>query len=190
MTKTYICSSISQDFLPSPSLPPSAWWIVEVWIVEYVDYQLFIHSVILIECVLTLICPSSHMTSIVLSILERDPPLFSPEGFLPFFPWRVVWEFFLIRCEVKGQGCLCVQIVNVWEWAIQMNWIELSVVEAPNLKHVIHVCTRTVYMKATRTSCSGVNGSRTADGNQNAHNTKNNPQTRLQICASYANICL
>jgi len=29
-----------------------------------------------------------------------------------FSPWRVVWEFFLIRCEVKGQGCLCVQIVK------------------------------------------------------------------------------
>jgi len=25
---------------------------------------------------------------------------------------RVVWEFFLIRCEVLGQGCLCVQIVK------------------------------------------------------------------------------
>jgi len=29
-----------------------------------------------------------------------------------FSPWRVVWEFFLIRCEVLGQGCLCVQIVK------------------------------------------------------------------------------
>jgi len=25
---------------------------------------------------------------------------------------RVVWEFFLIRCEVLGQGCLCLQIVK------------------------------------------------------------------------------
>jgi len=24
----------------------------------------------------------------------------------------VVWEFFLSRCEVLGQGCLCVQIVK------------------------------------------------------------------------------
>jgi len=24
----------------------------------------------------------------------------------------VIWEFFLIRCEVLGQGCLCVQIVT------------------------------------------------------------------------------
>jgi len=28
------------------------------------------------------------MTSIVLSILERDPPLFSPEGFFTFFPMK------------------------------------------------------------------------------------------------------
>jgi len=55
---------------------------MEVWIVVHDYYQL---------CVLTLICPSGHMTSIHLSILER---------FL-----SISWEFFLIRCEVKGQGC-------------------------------------------------------------------------------------
>jgi len=38
----------------------------------------------------------------------------SPEGFFTFFPWRVIWEFFLIRCEVLEQGCLCVQIVKHW----------------------------------------------------------------------------
>jgi len=50
----------------------------------------------------------------------------SPEGFFTFW----VRELFLIRCEVKGQGCLCVQIVkhwhicNLWKWAIQnkLNW--------------------------------------------------------------------
>jgi len=92
------------------SLPPSAWCIMEVWVVVHADYQLFIHSVILIECVLTRMCPSGHMTSIVLSILERDPPLALLKGSSPFSPWRVIWEFFLIWCEVKGQGCLCVQI--------------------------------------------------------------------------------
>jgi len=49
--------------------------------VEYADSELFIHTFNL--CVMI---PSGHMTSIVLSILERDPPLFSPEGFFPFFP--------------------------------------------------------------------------------------------------------
>jgi len=39
----------------------------------------------------------------------------SPEGFFPFFPWRVVREFFLIRCEVLGQGCLCVNNLNLIE---------------------------------------------------------------------------
>jgi len=50
--------------------------------VGYADYQLFIHSVIFIVLFLCFnVCvmiPSGHMTSIVLSILERDPPLFSP----------------------------------------------------------------------------------------------------------------
>jgi len=49
--------------------------LTEVWIVVHAYNQLFIHSVILIECVLTLMWPSGHMTSILLSILERDPPL-------------------------------------------------------------------------------------------------------------------
>jgi len=44
------------------------------------------YTVIFIECVVTVMIPSGHMTSIVLSILERDPPLFSPEGFLLFYP--------------------------------------------------------------------------------------------------------
>jgi len=48
-----------------------------------------------------------------LSILERDPPLLLSWRFLPFFPpWRVVWELFLIWCEVLEQGCLYVQIVK------------------------------------------------------------------------------
>jgi len=33
----------SSDSAHSSSLPPSAWWIMEVWIVEYADFQLFIH---------------------------------------------------------------------------------------------------------------------------------------------------
>jgi len=40
----------------------------------------------------------------------------SPEGFFPFFPMNVFfsisWEFFLIWCEVLGQGCRMCQIVK------------------------------------------------------------------------------
>jgi len=40
-------------------------------------------------------------------------------SFLPLFPCKsffsIFWEFFLIRCEVLGQGCLCVQIVKPFE---------------------------------------------------------------------------
>jgi len=47
--------------------------------VEYASYQLFIHSVIFIVLLLCfnlcVMIPSGHMTSIVLSILERDTPL-------------------------------------------------------------------------------------------------------------------
>jgi len=79
--------------------------------VVHAYYQLFILSVFFIECVVTLICPSVHITSIA--------PVHLGEGFSSvallkvsslFYP--VVWEFFLIRCEVLGQGCLCVQIVK------------------------------------------------------------------------------
>jgi len=38
-----------------------------------------------------------------------------------------------VRSKVKGQGCLCVQIVKhsegnfyLWKWALQINWIELT----------------------------------------------------------------
>jgi len=65
----------------SSSLPPSAWWITEVRIVVHADYQLFIHW------------HSGHMTSIVLSILERDPPLLLSWRFLPFI--CPVKDFFL-----------------------------------------------------------------------------------------------
>jgi len=35
-------------------------------------------------------------------------PIFSVKGFFSIF-----WEFFLIRCEVKGQGCLYVYSVQI-----------------------------------------------------------------------------
>jgi len=87
--------------------------------------------VLLVLCFnLCIMIPSVHMASIT--------PVHPGEGSSsvallkvssPFSPWRVVWEFFLIRCEVLGQGCLYLQIVkhsetNLWKWAIQINWIE------------------------------------------------------------------
>jgi len=111
----------------SSSLPPSAWWIMEVWIVVHAYHQLFIHSVIFIKCVLTLMIPSGHMASILPSILERDPPL--------LLSWRLFFifgEFFLIRCEVKGQGCrMCTDCKALWGKCVicdiglyKINWIE------------------------------------------------------------------
>jgi len=70
----------------------------------------FIHSVILIECVLTLKIPSVHMTYIAsvhpgegsssVALLKVSSLFFSVKGFFLFS-----WEFFLIRCEVLGQEC-------------------------------------------------------------------------------------
>jgi len=89
------------------------------------------YTVIFIECVVNLysfiycFCPSG----------ERDPPLLLSWRFLPFFPCeRVVWEFFLIRCEVLGQGCcMCTDCKALWgEFVIcenglyKINWIELN----------------------------------------------------------------
>jgi len=63
-------------------------------------------------------CNAVHLYTwhlLLLSILERDPPLLlSSRLFFLFSPWKiwgVLWEFFLIRREVKGQGC-CMCIVK------------------------------------------------------------------------------
>jgi len=58
----------------------------------------------------------------------------SPEGFFPFFPVKDFFgEIFLIRCEVKGQGCrMCTDYKALWgKFAIcdngiyKINWSEL-----------------------------------------------------------------
>jgi len=99
--------------------------------------------IVLLLCFhLCVMIPSGHMTSVLLSILERDPPLLLSCKFLHFFPlWRVVWELFLIRCEVKGQGCLCVQIVkhsdkfliceNGLYKQTELNWIYIYIIMSP-----------------------------------------------------------
>jgi len=137
------------DSAHTSSLAPSAWWIIEVWIVEYAYYHLchgpietpptpplclhlrdgswrsrswnmpttnysYTQSYSLIVLLLCFnVCNDSFCTH---GIYYTRPSwrgillCCSPEGFFTFF--SVVWEFFLIRCEVKGQGCLCVQIVK------------------------------------------------------------------------------
>jgi len=57
--------------------------------------QLFIHSVIFIECVATLMCPSVHMASIAPVHPGRGILLcYSPEGFFPFFPVKGLFGSF------------------------------------------------------------------------------------------------
>jgi len=61
-----------------------------------------------------------HMTSIAsvhpgagsssLALLKVSSLYFLRESL-----FSISWEFFLIRCEVKGQGCLCVQIGKPFE---------------------------------------------------------------------------
>jgi len=83
--------------------------------------------------------PSGHMTSILLSILERDPPLLlSWRFYFTFPPWKdffyYLGVFSLIRCDVKGQGCrTCTDCKALWgEFIIcdvgryQINWIEFK----------------------------------------------------------------
>jgi len=122
----------------SSSLPPSAWWITEVWIVGLLPT---IHTLCHPHwmCYNSVMIPSGHMTSI-LSILERDPPLLLSWRFLLFFSpvkdcFSISWEFFLIRCESsKGQGCrMCTDCKDHWGTFVicdvglhEMNWIESS----------------------------------------------------------------
>jgi len=76
--------------------------------------RLIIHtSVIFIEC----LCNSAIWSHDIYStcpswrgiLLCCSPEGFFPPQVLPFFPletdFSISWEFFLIRCEVKGQGC-------------------------------------------------------------------------------------
>jgi len=105
----------------SSSLPPSVSWLMEVWIVVHAYYQLFIlchtHWMCLCNSVML---HSGHMTSILLSILERDPPLLLSWRFLPFFPCKRFFSYFLgvvpdPLWKVKGQGCrMCTDCKALW----------------------------------------------------------------------------
>jgi len=112
---------------------------MEVWIVVHDYCQLFIHSHTHWMCCISVMIPSGHMTSILLSIQERDPPLLLSWRVLTFFfpPERffsIFWPFFLIRCEVKGQGCrMWTDCKAIWGKLVfydnglyKINWIELS----------------------------------------------------------------
>jgi len=57
------------------------------------------YTLILIERLCdSVMIPSGHMTSVLLSILERGPPLFSPQGFSPFFSLKGFF-LFLVSCS-------------------------------------------------------------------------------------------
>jgi len=127
------------DAPPTPPLPPSAWWITEVWIVVHAYYQLFIHCHIHWMGCYSVMLPSVHMASIASVHPGRRILLCcSPEGFFPFFPresfFSISWEFFLIRCEVLGQGChMCKDCKALWGKFVfcdnglkKMNWIDLN----------------------------------------------------------------
>jgi len=72
-------------------------------------------------CIFLFYCcqKSGHMTYFLLSVLERDPPLLLSWRVLHFVPperfFYIFWEFFLIRCKVKGQGCrMCTDCKALW----------------------------------------------------------------------------
>jgi len=51
---------------------------------------------------------------------------------------RVFGEFFLLRCEVKGQGCkVCVIIRNLWFCAV---WTELNLIDFNVARGCTHAC--------------------------------------------------
>jgi len=83
--------------------------------------------------------PSGHMTSIAsahpgegsssVAVLKVSSPYFPCESF-----FSISWEFLLIWCEVKGQGCrMCTDCKALWGKFVicdvglyKINWIETS----------------------------------------------------------------
>jgi len=68
-------------------------------------------------CCYSVMIPSGHMTFIVPSILERDPPLFLSSRFLPFFSGKGFFYFLSFSWSdvVKGQGCrMCTDCEALW----------------------------------------------------------------------------
>jgi len=107
------------------------------------SYTLSYSLIVLLLCFnLCIMIPSVHITYIT----PVHPGEWSSSVALLkvsslFSPWRVVWKFFLIRCEVLGQGCLYLQIVkhsetNLWKWAIQINWIVTMLWKQETCVHV------------------------------------------------------
>jgi len=76
-------------------------------------------------CCNSVVLNSVHMTFMLLFILERDPPLKVSS---------ISWEFFLIRCEILGQGyCICTDCKAHWGKFVscdiglyRINWIEIE----------------------------------------------------------------
>jgi len=100
------------DSAHSSTLLPSAWWIVEVSIVEYASYQLFIHSVIFIDCVVPVFWFVYNDSFSTHGIYYTCPSwrgillCCSPEGFFPFFPREGLF------------GSFSWSDVRFWDWDV------------------------------------------------------------------------
>jgi len=127
-----LCSSNFNSYLVK-----GVWWDATFFLFYFASFwvQLFIHYVIFMCLCNSVMLLSGHMTPILLILL-----CCSPEGFFACFPlWKFVkiflGSFFLIGCEVKGQGCrMCTDCKARWGTFIiceiglyKMNWIELNV---------------------------------------------------------------
>jgi len=101
------------------------------WLAPHLSSLIWIHLFLTLES-----CSfCTHL--LLLSILERDPPLLLSWRFLPFLPcervFSISWEFFLIRCEVLGPGCrMCTDCQAHWGKFVvcdiglyKINWIKL-----------------------------------------------------------------
>jgi len=69
-------------------------------------------------CCNCVMIPSGHMTSIVLSILERDPPLLLSWKFLIYSPWKFFFlflgSFSWSDVRSKVRDVVCVRVVKTW----------------------------------------------------------------------------
>jgi len=95
----------------APPTPGSGSWSMPT--TNY-SYTLSYSSNVLLLC-----CTNSLRTHDVYCIWRGILLCCSPEGFFPFFPVKGCFpffgEFFLIRCEVLGQGCcMCTDCKAIW----------------------------------------------------------------------------
>jgi len=150
----------------SSSLPPSVWWITEVWMptTNYAMALLMLRPLLLSTsiclmdhrgldrgpcllptthtlchihwmCCNSVMIPSGHMTFILLSILERDPPLLLSWRFLSLFSlWKGCLGVFPDPVWGQRSGMsMCTDCKALWGKCVirenglhKINWIELN----------------------------------------------------------------